>query len=50
MGYFKCTFRVVGYFYSMGWYDLPTDNEEEILEILKAEGYEVLEIYDIKNQ
>tara|TARA_R110002167_G_scaffold318028_1_gene523677 strand:- start:376 stop:480 length:105 start_codon:yes stop_codon:yes gene_type:complete len=34
----------------MGWYDLPTDNEGEILEILKAEGYEVSEIYDIKNQ
>jgi hypothetical protein len=29
---------------------LPTDNEGEILEILKAEGYEVSEIYGIKNQ
>jgi len=50
MSYFKCTFRVVGYFYSMSWYDLPTDNEERILEILASEGWAVSEIYDIKNQ
>jgi len=28
----------------MNYYDLPTDNEEEILEILQSEGFEVLEI------
>ena len=50
MEYFECMFRAVGGAYSMNYYDLPTDNEEEILEILKSEGFEVLEIYDIKNQ
>tara|TARA_R110002020_G_scaffold317932_1_gene533587 strand:- start:662 stop:796 length:135 start_codon:yes stop_codon:yes gene_type:complete len=43
-------FRAVGSPYSMNYYDLPTDNEEEVLEILKSEGFEVLEIYGIKEQ
>tara|TARA_R110001632_G_scaffold224159_1_gene356389 strand:+ start:221 stop:373 length:153 start_codon:yes stop_codon:yes gene_type:complete len=50
MEYFECMFSAVGGAYSMNYYDLPTENEEEILEILKSEGFEVLEIYDIKNQ
>lgn len=50
MTYFECMFRAVGSPYSMNYYDLPTDNEEEILEILKSKGFEVLEIYGIKEQ
>ena len=50
MNYFKCMFGAVGSAYSMNYYDLPTDNEEEILEILQSEGFEVLEIYGIKEQ
>ncbi len=50
INYFECMFRVIGSAYSMNYYDLPTDNEEEILEILKSQGYEVLEIYGIKKQ
>jgi hypothetical protein len=50
MTYYECMFRAVGSAYSMMYYDLPSDNEEEVLEILKSEGFEVLEIYGIKEQ
>ena len=50
MNYFECMFGAVGSAYSMNYYDLPTDNEEEISEILQSEGFEVLEIYGIKEQ
>jgi hypothetical protein len=43
-------FRAVGGAYAINAYDLPTDNEEDILEILQARGWNVLEIYGIKEQ
>ena len=50
MNYYQCMFTAIGGAYSVNKYDLPTDNEQEIIEILKADGYEVLEVYDIKKQ
>lgn len=43
-------FRASGGSYSMNYYDLPTEEEEEIIEIIKSDGWEVLEVYDIKQQ
>lgn len=48
--YFKCMFRAKGGPYSMNAYDLPSDNEEDITDILKERGWDVLEIYGIKEQ
>ena len=48
--YYQCMFTAVGGAYSMNMYDLPTDDEVEIKEILEDQGYEVLEIYSIKPQ
>jgi len=43
-------FTAIGGAYSMNMYDLPTDDESEIKDILEEDGYEVLEIYSIKPQ
>jgi hypothetical protein len=32
------------------YYDLPTKDEDEIIEIITSDGWEVLEVYDIKKQ
>ena len=48
--YFECSFTVKDYFYSMNFYDLPSDNEEEIREIIKEDGWDVEDIYGIKEQ
>ena len=48
--YFECMFRAKGATYAMNAYDLPSDNEEDIKEILKARGWDVVEIYGIKEQ
>ena len=48
--YYECMFIAVGGAYAMNAYDLPTDNEQDILEILQARGWDVLEIYGIKAQ
>ena len=48
--YYQCKFTAKYGAYSIDAYDLPTDNESEILEILTNQGYEVLEIYSIKLQ
>ncbi len=50
MNYFQCMFSAINGAYSMNMYDLPTDDENEIKEILKEQGYEVLEVYSIKPQ
>ena len=50
MKYYQCMFTAVGGAYSMNMYDLPTDDEVEIKEIIEDKGYEVLEIYSIKAQ
>lgn len=50
MNYYKCKFRASGCAYGGDYYDLPTKDEDEILEIIKSEGWEVLEVYDIKKQ
>lgn len=47
---YQCKFRAKYGAYSLDKYDLETNSESEILEILTDEGYEVLEIYDIKPQ
>ncbi len=47
---YRCKFRAIGGAYSMEYYDLPTEEEEEIIEILNSDGWEVLEVYDIKKQ
>ena len=48
--YYECKFTAIGGPYAMNAYDLPTDNKEDILEILQSDGWDVLEIYDIKEQ
>ena len=50
MKYYQCMFTALDGAYSMSMYDLPTDDEVEIKEILEDQGYEVLEIYSIKPQ
>ena len=50
MKYYECMYRVIGYPYSFNGYDFTTDVEEEIIKILEARGYEVLEVYAIKEQ
>tara|TARA_R100001510_G_C7654618_1_gene213339 strand:- start:3459 stop:3620 length:162 start_codon:yes stop_codon:yes gene_type:complete len=47
---FKCKVRLEDCAYSFDWYDLPTNNEDKILKWLINEGFDVLEIYDIKPQ
>lgn len=47
---YQCKFTAVGGAYSIDKYDLPTKDEEEIISILADDGYEVLEVYDIKKQ
>ena len=47
---YQCRFTAKLGAYSMEKYDLPTDNEEEIINTLTDEGWEVLEVYDIKTQ
>tara|TARA_R110000751_G_scaffold53584_2_gene115926 strand:- start:1886 stop:2032 length:147 start_codon:yes stop_codon:yes gene_type:complete len=47
---YECKFTTIGTSYSFSYYDLPTDNEEDIIKILTEEGYEVSEVYDIKTQ
>ena len=50
MKYYQCQFTAIGGAYSLDKYDLPTDDESEIRDILEDDGYEVLEIYSIKPQ
>lgn len=50
MKYYQCMFTAIGGAYSMNMYDLTTDDEAEIKDILEENGYEVLEIYSIKPQ
>ena len=47
---YQCKFTAKYGAYSIDKYDLPTDDKEEIKEILEADGYEVIEIYNIKQQ
>ena len=47
---YQCKFRAANGAYSIDKYDLETNDEEEILEILEGDGYEVLEISDIMEQ
>jgi hypothetical protein len=47
---YQCKFTAKYGAYSLEAYDLPTDNELEILEILTNRGYQVNEIYSIKKQ
>tara|TARA_R100001594_G_scaffold40153_3_gene71979 strand:+ start:282 stop:434 length:153 start_codon:yes stop_codon:yes gene_type:complete len=47
---YQCRFTARFGAYSMEKYDLPTDNEEEIINILTNDGWEVLGVYDIKTQ
>jgi len=48
--YFECMFRAKGGAYAVNAYDLPSDNEEDIKEFLNAMGWDVVEIYGIKQQ
>ena len=49
LDYYRCKFKAVGSeYYSMDRYDLQTDDKKEIIEILKEDGYEVLEVYNIE--
>ena len=50
MNYYQCKFTATGGCYAINKYDLPTNEKKEIIKILYAEGYEVLEVYDIKSQ
>tara|TARA_R110002020_G_scaffold466421_1_gene688948 strand:+ start:167 stop:319 length:153 start_codon:yes stop_codon:yes gene_type:complete len=50
MIYYKCSFRAKFGAYAMNAFDLPTDNKKDITEILESDGYEVLEVYGIKEQ
>jgi len=47
---YQCRFIAKFGAYSMEKYDLLTDNEEEIINTLTDDGWEVLEVYDIKTQ
>lgn len=48
--YYECKFTTVGGAYATNKYDLETNDEELIRLLLEDDGYEVLEIYDIKEQ
>lgn len=48
--YYQCKFTAVGGAYSVDAYDLKTNDENEIRNILEEKGWEVIEIYDIKKQ
>ena len=50
MAYYQCKFRAVGGAYTMDKYDLTTDDELDILSTLEEDGWDVLEVYDIKLQ
>jgi hypothetical protein len=43
-------FTTIGCAYSSNYYDLPTNNEKEIIEIIESQGHEVLEVFGIKKQ
>ena len=47
---YQCIFTAEGGAYSLNYYDLPTNNENDIIEIITSQGYDVLEVYDIKKQ
>jgi hypothetical protein len=47
---YQCRFIAKFGAYSMEKYDLLTDNKEEIINTLTDDGWEVLEVYDIKTQ
>lgn len=47
---FKCNFTAEDGAYSMTMYDLLTDNEEGIKEVIENQGYKVKEIYSIRVQ
>jgi len=47
---YQCMFTSSGCAYSSNFYDLTTNNENEIIKIIKNKGYDVLEVYDIKEQ
>jgi len=48
--YYECMFSAKYGAYAMNKYDLKTNDKDEIIEILEADGWEVLEVYDIKKQ
>lgn len=50
MNYYKCKFIASDGAYGLEYYDLPINDEDEIIEIIKSDGWEVLEVYDIKKQ
>ena len=50
MNYYKCKFTASDGAYALDYYDLPTKDEDEIIEIITSDGWEVLEVYDIKKQ
>jgi hypothetical protein len=47
---YKCKFTAEGGAYSMEYYNLPSRNKKEIIEIIKSQGWIVIEVYDIKKQ
>tara|TARA_R110000803_G_scaffold210145_1_gene281207 strand:+ start:435 stop:584 length:150 start_codon:yes stop_codon:yes gene_type:complete len=47
---YQCTFNTLDNFYACDFYDLPTDKEVEIIEIIKKQGFEVSEIWNIRPQ
>ncbi len=47
---FKCKFTAEDGAYSMTMYDLLTENEDEIKELIENQGYKVKEIYSIRVQ
>lgn len=47
---YQCKFRAVGGAYAIDKYDLDTNDEESIKLLLEDDGWEVMEIYNIKKQ
>ena len=47
---YTCIFNASGGAYALKAYDLPSCDEGEITEHLENEGWDVIEIYDIKKQ
>ena len=47
---YQCTFNTIDNFYASDFYDLTTDKEIEIIEIIKEQGFQVSEIWNIRPQ
>ncbi len=48
--YYKCKFTSPNCAYSTDAYDLKSNDVDEIIEQLENQGWEVMEVYDIKKQ